>query len=42
MVGGAGTIGRRLVRPVPVDELVDHCLHYTEGNSTGHIVRAYG
>ncbi|MFJ6670204.1 short chain dehydrogenase [Actinosynnema sp. NPDC091369] len=30
------------LRPVPVDELVDHYLHCVEGTDTGRVIRAYG
>ncbi|GAA3733945.1 short chain dehydrogenase [Plantactinospora mayteni] len=30
------------MRPVPMDELVDHYLHCVEDDSTGRIIRAYG
>ena len=30
------------MRPVPMDELIDHYLRCVEGADTGHIIRAYG
>ncbi len=30
------------MRPVPMDELVDHYLHCIEGDNTGRVIRAYG
>ncbi|MET7672411.1 short chain dehydrogenase [Micromonospora luteifusca] len=30
------------LRPVPMDQLVDHYLQCVEGNDTGRIIRAYG
>lgn len=30
------------MRPVPMNELVDHYLHCVEGGETGNIIRAYG
>ncbi|MEC3917575.1 short chain dehydrogenase [Nocardia sp. CDC160] len=30
------------MRPVPMNELVDHYLHCVEGEGTGQIIRAYG
>ena len=30
------------MRPVPMDQVVDHYLRCVEGNDTGRIIRAYG